>query len=123
MNCQGDLETVQAIEKVIRGWNEWRLVKDGSANNPLVRYQFPSTTIYSRVYEVYVGAYVFTIRLFYNKSQGNEKGRVSIPDINKKLLFYAVHGLTELVDKLTPMTGEWKVLEMENGKLLPKKVS
>lgn len=123
MNCQGDLETVQAIEKVIRGWNEWLLVKDGSANNPLVRYQYPTTTIYSRVYEVYVGWYVFSIRLTFDKRNGSEKGRLSIPDVRKHILFKAVYGLKEQVDKMTPMSGEWKVLEMENGKLSPKQVS
>ena len=117
MNCQGDLETVQAIEKVIRGWNEWRLVKDGSANNPLVRYQYPTTTIYSRVYEMYVGWYVFTIRLTFDKRNGNEKGRLSMPDIRKYILFKAVYGFKELVDKLTPMTGDWKVLAIPQSQL------
>lgn len=123
MNCQGDLATVEAVEKVIRGWNEVRLVKDGSVGNPLLTYQYPSTTIYSRVYEVYIGTYVFLIRLTFDKRQGNEKGRISIPDVNKRLLFRAVYGLKELVDKLTPMTGDWKLLNINHSQISTVKVS
>ena len=123
MNCQGDLAIVEAIEKVIRGWNEVRLIKDGSVRNPLLLYQTDNTTLYSRVYELYVGSYVFPVRLTFDKRQGDEKGRMSIPDINRRILFRAVHGLSELVDKLTPMTGDWRVLDIKNHQTVPSKVS
>lgn len=119
MNCQGDLATVEAIEKVIRGWNEVRLIKDGSVGDPFLRYQTSITTMYSRVYEVYIGTYVFSIRLTFDKRQGSEKGRVSIPDINTRLLFRAVYGLKELIDELTPMTGAWKTLNIEQPQIIP----
>jgi hypothetical protein len=112
MNCQGDLKTVQEIEKVICGWNETILIKDGANADPTQQYQIKTTTNYSRVYEVYVGWYVFIVRLYFDERENSAKGRFSVPDVNKHILFRAVHGLKELVDKMTPMNGEWKPLEL-----------
>lgn len=112
MNCQGDLKTVQDVEKIIRGWNETILIKDGSNADPLQHYQIKTTTNYSRVYEVYVGWYVFIVRLYFDEREGSSKGRFSVADTNKYILFRAVHGLKELIDKMTPMNGEWQPLKL-----------
>lgn len=114
MNCQGDLKTVQEIEKVIRGWNETILIKDGKKPDPFRLYQIKDTSSYSRVYEVYIGWYVFIVRLYFDERENSTKGQFSVADANKTVLFRAVHGLKELVDKMTPMNGEWKPLELNN---------
>ena len=119
MNYQGDIEIVKQLEKVICGWNEVRLVKDGSIGELHLSYQ-PTPTLYTRVYEVYVSRYVFPIRLTFDERQGSQKGRMSIPNIDSRILFNAVYGLKELVDKLTPMTGQWQPIN--NGLVLNSNV-
>jgi hypothetical protein len=112
LNCQGDLETIQAIEKVIRNWNEVILIKDGSAPDPFAQYRQNSSN-YSRVYELYVGCYVFPVRLYFDKRVGSEKGRFSVPDANENILFRAVHGLRDLTDRMVPTNSEWKPLSLK----------
>ena len=102
MNYQGSLPVVEEIEKVILRWNEVRRIKDGSKGG---------SAAYSRVYEIYIGCYVYWITLFFDKRQDMEKGRISLPTNKQGRIFTAIHGLKELIDKLNPMTGQWERLD------------
>ncbi len=99
MRFEGDLATIQSIEKVIQEKTGFALLKDEPLNPPCSRTH--AATYYTRLYCIFINPYTFDIRLLFDHR--NNTGRFDLKDVNSQVLFVKVPELVTELSKLKRM--------------------
>lgn len=108
---------VEAIETIIRNRLDYHVIKDGKAWPHQQSKVLPS--MFSRIYEVYAGAFVFEIRLEFDYRI--KRGRISMNDEymrrmerGSKAYYMSPHiqDIVKLIKQMIPMSGNWKSITL-----------
>lgn len=103
MKREGNIHTVEDIEQLIKSTNDYRLVRNGA--KPDRNISNSESRVFSKVYEVYSGPFIFVIRLEFDYRIA--RGRVAW-QYKENTLFQAVPGLRPKLLSLYPVTSGWK---------------